>query len=60
MYIHGLVGLKERAYAEQIYYATWLIDSTLVDQTNGYIEGHRYEPFVVNVGSTSQPLFQKF
>ena len=35
----------------QIYYATWLIDSTLIDETNGYIEGHRFEPYTVNVGS---------
>lgn len=37
----------------QIFYATWLIDSTLIDETNGYIEGFRYEPYVVNVGSGS-------
>lgn len=35
----------------QIYYATWLIDSTLIDETNGYLKGLRYEPFTVNVGS---------
>lgn len=35
----------------QIYYATWLIDSTLIDQSEGYIAGHRYEPYTVNVGS---------
>lgn len=35
----------------QIYYATWLIDSTLIDETNGYILGQRYEPYTVNVGS---------
>ena len=35
----------------QIYYATWLIDSTLIDETNGYLQGLRYEPFTVNVGS---------
>jgi FKBP-type peptidyl-prolyl cis-trans isomerase FkpA len=35
----------------QIYYATWLIDSTLIDETNGYLRGLRYEPFTVNVGS---------
>jgi FKBP-type peptidyl-prolyl cis-trans isomerase FkpA len=37
----------------QIYYATWLIDSTLIDETNGYLQGHRFEPFTVNVGSGS-------
>jgi FKBP-type peptidyl-prolyl cis-trans isomerase len=35
----------------QIYYATWFIDSTLIDQTNGYIDGYRFEPYSVNVGS---------
>lgn len=35
----------------QIYYATWLIDSTLIDQTNGYIEGHRFEPYQLTVGA---------
>lgn len=34
-----------------IYYATWLIDSTLIDQSKGYILGHRFEPYTVNVGS---------
>ncbi len=36
----------------QIYYATWVlsvvgneIDSILVDQTSGYLLGHRYEPY---------------
>lgn len=35
----------------QIYYATWLIDSTLIDETNGYTSGYRYEPYQVTVGS---------
>lgn len=45
----------------QIYYATWVlnsatgtsVDSTLVDQSSGYLEGHRYEPlsFIVGAGS---------
>lgn len=36
----------------QIYYATWMlyvvdeeIDSILIDQTSGYLDGHRYEPY---------------
>jgi len=29
----------------QIYYATWLIDSTLVDESRGFTNGHRYEPY---------------
>ena len=36
-----------------IYYATWLIDSTLIDETNGYTDGYRYEPYTVIVGSGS-------
>jgi len=37
----------------QIFYATRLIDSTLIDQTNGYLLGQRYEPleYVVGAGS---------
>ncbi len=34
----------------QIFYATWLIDSTLIDQTNGYMQGYRYEPLEFTVG----------
>ena len=37
----------------QIYYATWTIDSFLIDQSAGFFEGHRYEPFDVVIGSTS-------
>ncbi|WP_321344591.1 FKBP-type peptidyl-prolyl cis-trans isomerase [uncultured Draconibacterium sp.] len=42
----------------QIFYATWTLDkteegfdSTLVDETSGYLEGHRYEPYQVTVGT---------
>lgn len=35
----------------QIFYSTWLIDSTLIDETNGYSLGHRYEPFEYVVGA---------
>ena len=36
----------------QIYYATWMLkDSFLLDQSVGYLDGYRYEPFTVNVGS---------
>lgn len=38
MYIHGLVGLKERAYAEQLYYATC---SKLRDVLKPSIRAHR-------------------
>lgn len=35
-----------------IYYATWMLnDSLLLDQSVGYLNGYRYEPFTVNVGS---------
>ncbi len=42
----------------QIYYATWALidaeDSVLVDETSGYLDGHRYEPysFVVGAGTS--------
>ena len=38
----------------QVFYATWrLIDSSLVDESNGYTSGFRYEPleFIVGTGS---------
>ncbi|WP_321373997.1 FKBP-type peptidyl-prolyl cis-trans isomerase [uncultured Draconibacterium sp.] len=39
----------------QLYYATWSLidgpDSVLVDETNGYLDGHRYEPYEVIVGT---------
>ncbi|HKI89027.1 MAG TPA: FKBP-type peptidyl-prolyl cis-trans isomerase [Draconibacterium sp.] len=35
----------------QIFYATWTIDSTLIDETNGYLLGQRYEPFEFTVGA---------
>ncbi len=38
MYIHGLLGLKERAYAEQIYYATC---AKLCDLLKPAIRAHR-------------------
>lgn len=38
----------------QIYYATWLLkDSLLIDETSGYLLGHRFEPYTVNIGSGS-------
>lgn len=50
----------------QIYYATWVLlknsdgelDSTLVDQSSGYLDGHRYEPlaFVAGRGTTISGL----
>ncbi|MCY1722236.1 FKBP-type peptidyl-prolyl cis-trans isomerase [Prolixibacteraceae bacterium Z1-6] len=40
-----------------MYYATWSLptaeDSLLVDQTSGYLSGHRYEPFEFIVGAGS-------
>lgn len=39
----------------QLYYATWSLidgpDSVLVDETTGYLDGHRYEPYEVIVGT---------
>ncbi|WP_319227877.1 FKBP-type peptidyl-prolyl cis-trans isomerase [Draconibacterium orientale] len=39
----------------QLYYATWTLidgpDSLLVDETSGYLDGHRYEPYQVTVGA---------
>jgi len=37
----------------QIFYSTWTIDSLLVDESQGYNEGHRFEPleFIVGTGA---------
>lgn len=42
----------------QLFYATWVLidgtegpDSLLIDETSGYLEGHRYEPYEVTVGA---------
>ncbi|MBK6285871.1 MAG: FKBP-type peptidyl-prolyl cis-trans isomerase [Draconibacterium sp.] len=36
----------------QIYYVTWMMnDSVPIDQSVGYLDGYRYEPYTVNVGS---------
>ncbi|WP_319480617.1 FKBP-type peptidyl-prolyl cis-trans isomerase [uncultured Draconibacterium sp.] len=39
----------------QLFYATWSLvegpDSFLVDQTNGYMDGHRFEPYEVTVST---------
>ena len=42
----------------QIFYATWNIDSLLLDETNGYTKGFRYEPyeFVVGAGTAIRGL----
>ena len=37
----------------QIFYSTWTIDSVLIDETNGYSLGHRFEPFEYTVGAGS-------
>lgn len=37
----------------QIFYSTWTIDSALIDETQGYSLGHRFEPFEFIVGSGS-------
>ncbi len=42
----------------QIFYATWTIDSLLLDETNGYTKGYRFEPyeFVVGAGTAIKGL----
>lgn len=42
----------------QIFYSTWTVDSILVDETDGYTNGHRFEPyeFVVGNGTAIQGL----
>lgn len=36
----------------QIYYVTWMMNDTVpLDQSVGYLDGFRYEPYTVNVGS---------
>lgn len=39
----------------QIFYATWVLesstDSILVDESEGYLQGHRYEPYTFVVGA---------
>jgi len=41
----------------QIFYATWTLisaeDSFLVDETSGYLDGYRYEPYKFTVGTGS-------
>ena len=42
----------------QIFYATWTIDSALIDQSKGYLDGHRFEPleFIVGTGGVIKGL----
>ena len=35
----------------QIFYSTWTIDSLLIDETSGFSQGYRYDPFEFVVGS---------
>ena len=35
----------------QIFYATWTIDSILIDESNGYTDGYRFEPYEYTVGA---------
>ena len=37
----------------QIFYSTWTVDSVLVDETTGYTNGFRYEPYEFTVGAGS-------
>jgi FKBP-type peptidyl-prolyl cis-trans isomerase FkpA len=34
----------------QVFYATWTIDSVLVDESEGYTVGHQFEPLEFTVG----------
>jgi len=34
----------------QIFYSTWTIDSVLIDETQGYTNGHKYDPYEFVVG----------
>lgn len=36
----------------QVFYATWTTDSILLDETSGYTDGYRYEPYEFVVGRT--------
>ncbi len=49
---HGdsLITLGDRV---QIFYATWTIDSVLIDESDGFTLGHRYEPLEYTVGTSS-------
>lgn len=38
----------------QIFYAAWTVDSILVDETNGYTNGYRFEPLEFTVLPASQ------
>jgi FKBP-type peptidyl-prolyl cis-trans isomerase len=42
----------------QIFYATWTIDSVLIDQSQNYLQGGRYEPleFIVGTGGVISGL----
>lgn len=37
----------------QIFYSTWTIDSILIDESVGYAQGHRFEPYEYVVGAGS-------
>ncbi len=36
----------------QVFYATWTLDSVLVDESEGYTVGHRFEPLEFTVGKS--------
>lgn len=49
-YGDSLISLGDRV---QIFYATWTIDSVLIDESSGYTVGHRYDPLEYVVGTSS-------
>ncbi len=55
-YIEETVGTGDTIKAGdkvQIYYATWTLDSFLIDESDGYTDGYRYEPMEFTVGTGS-------
>ena len=59
-YIEEIVGSGDSLIRPgdniEIFYATWRLDSptdsTLIDQSTGYLDGHRYEPLKFVVGTS--------
>lgn len=48
-YGDSLIRIGDRV---QMFYATWLIDSLLIDESSGYSNGYRFEPYEFIVGSS--------
>lgn len=53
-YIENKVGTGDTIKAGdrvQIFYATWTLDSFLIDESDGFTDGYRYEPLEFTVGT---------